>query len=178
MGKRLVRLDGKKKADGSEIFGADETPAGTLGVRVIRCPYDRARFNFGDFGEYVRTHSGVCLVLTAKDVPGVNCYGVMPKYADQPVFAETEARFRGEAVAAVVGEAEAIEALSLANFPVVWEELPALRTSTTRSRRVQRAFTPTGKGMCWSAVGWCAAMWIWRCAIPISGLRVNTKLGL
>ncbi|MGZ4836426.1 MAG: xanthine dehydrogenase family protein molybdopterin-binding subunit, partial [Terriglobales bacterium] len=59
---------------------------------------------------------------------GENCYGVIPRFADQPVFAEVEARFRGEAVAAVVGESEAIEALDLANFPVTWEQLPALTT--------------------------------------------------
>ena len=39
VGARLVRLDGKKKVEGLEIFGADETPAGALGVRVIRCPH-------------------------------------------------------------------------------------------------------------------------------------------
>ena len=55
-------------------------------------------------------------------------YGVIPRFADQPVFAEGEARFRGEAVAAVVGEAEAIEALDPPAFPVAWEELPALTT--------------------------------------------------
>jgi CO/xanthine dehydrogenase Mo-binding subunit len=67
-------------------------------------------------------------VLTAKDVPGVNCYGVIPPFADQPVFAVDETRFRGEAVAAVVGESAAIEALDLATFPVQWEELPPLTT--------------------------------------------------
>ena len=46
VGSRLVRLDGRRKVDGSEIFGADEIPAGTLGVRVIRCPYHRARVPF------------------------------------------------------------------------------------------------------------------------------------
>ena len=68
------------------------------------------------------------LVLTAKDVPGVDCYGVIPQFADQPVFAHAEARFRGEAIAAVVGETDALEALDLAEFPVRWEELPALKT--------------------------------------------------
>ena len=42
---------------------------------------------------------------------------MIPRFADQPVFAEVEARFRGEAVAAVVGEAEAVEALDPLNFP-------------------------------------------------------------
>ena len=128
VGARLVRLDGRKKVDGTEIFGADETPASTLGVRVIRCPHPRARFQFGNLDSYVATHPGVMLILTAKDVPGIDCYGVISRYADQPVFAHAEARFRGEGVAAVVGETDALEALDLAEFPVLWEELPPLKT--------------------------------------------------
>jgi len=127
VGCRLVRLDGKGKVEGSEIFGADETPTGALAVRAIRCPHDRARFQFDDLAAFVRENLGIEAVFTAKDVPGKNRYGVIPRFADQPVFAETEARFRGEAVAAVVGEAAAIEALDVAGFPVTWEELPALR---------------------------------------------------
>ena len=128
VGVRLVRLDGQKKVDGSEVFGADETPANALGVRVIRCPYHRARFQFGDVDRFVESHTGVKLALTAKDVPGIDCYGVIPKYADQPVFAHREARYRGEAVAAVVGDPDSLESLDLKEFPVCWEELPPLRT--------------------------------------------------
>ena len=128
VGQRMVRLDGNGKVNGTEIFGADEIPSGTLVVRAIRCPYHRARFRFGDLDAFLATHPGILRILTAKDIPGENCYGVIPKFADQPVFAEVEARFRGEAVAAVVGEAEAVEALNLVEFPVTWEELPALST--------------------------------------------------
>ncbi|MGC1453426.1 MAG: molybdopterin cofactor-binding domain-containing protein [Candidatus Sulfotelmatobacter sp.] len=128
VGARLVRLDGKKKVEGTEIFGADETPAGALGVRVVRCPHPRAGFQFGDLDLFIAAHPGVTLVLTAKDVPGIDCYGVIPRYADQPVFAHKEARFRGEAVAAIVGAADALEALDLAEFPVQWEALPPLKT--------------------------------------------------
>lgn len=128
VGARLVRLDGKKKVEGTEIFGADETPAGTLAVRVIRSPHARGRFQFGDLDQFVAAHPGVSLVLTAKDVPGIDCYGVIPRYADQPVFAHQEARFRGEAVAALAGDADALEMLDLAEFPVRWQELPPLRT--------------------------------------------------
>src|SRR5205807_7537464 len=34
VGARLVRLDGQKKVDGTEIFGADETPEAALAVRA------------------------------------------------------------------------------------------------------------------------------------------------
>jgi CO/xanthine dehydrogenase Mo-binding subunit/aerobic-type carbon monoxide dehydrogenase small subunit (CoxS/CutS family) len=127
VGERLIRLDGRRKVDGSEIFGADEVPAGALTVRTIRCPHHRARFHFGDLDAFTRNHPGIHSVLTAKDVPGKDCYGVIPRFADQRVFAHREARHRGEAVAAIVGESEAVEALDPATFPVVWEELPALK---------------------------------------------------
>src|SRR5246500_1420728 len=126
VGKRVVRLDGQLKVQGKEIFGADEFPSGALLLRAIRCPYDRARFVFGDLGAFVTAHPGIVRVFTARDVPGENCYGVTPDFADQPVFAESEARFRGEAVAAVVGDEEAIATLDPAQFPVTWEQLPAI----------------------------------------------------
>ena len=126
VGQRLVRLDGPRKADGTEIFGADEMPADALLLRVIRSPYHRARFTFGDLRCYLETHAGIHAVFTAKDIPGKNCFGVIPRFADQPVFAEGETRFRGEAVAAVVGEEQAVERLDLEQFPVSWDECRAL----------------------------------------------------
>jgi aldehyde oxidoreductase len=126
VGARLIRLDGQHKVDGTEVYGADETPAGALTVRVIRCPYHRARFQFGTLKEFVGSHPGIHAVFTAEDVPGENCYGVIPRFADQPVFAEGEARFRGEAIAMVVGEQTIVEALDLTGFPVKWQELQAI----------------------------------------------------
>ena len=126
VGKRVTRLDGKAKVTGTEIFGADQIPAGALALRVIRSPYHRARFVFGDLAAFIRNHPGLSAVLTAKDVPGKNCYGVIPRFADQPVFAEKETRFRGEAIAAVVGETAAVESFDALDFPVVWEERPPI----------------------------------------------------
>src|SRR6267154_5839365 len=130
VGQRLIRLDGRHKVDGTEIYGADQIPAGALGLRVIRCPYDRAMFQFGDFDSFLAANPCVVAVFTSKDVPGEDCYGVIPRFADQPVFAHEKhgARYRGEGVAAIVGESEAIENLDPATFPVSWQELPALRT--------------------------------------------------
>ena len=128
VGQRVARVDGARKINGTEIYGADEAPAGALTLRVIRSPYNHARFRFGDLAAFVASHPGIHAVFIAKDVPGTNCYGVIPNCADQPVFAVEAARFRGEAVAAIVGEADAVAAFDAANFPVEWEELPALTT--------------------------------------------------
>jgi aldehyde oxidoreductase len=131
VGKKLIRLDGQRKVDGNEKFGADETPVGTVALRAIRSPHHRARFHFGDLNAFVRNHPGIEAVFTIKDVPGKNCYGVIGPFADQPVFAETETRHRGEAIASVVGQTEAIDALDPADFPVTWEELPPIKDIDT-----------------------------------------------
>lgn len=126
VGAGVVRVDGLEKVAGSERFGDDVAPADALALRLLRCPHDHAAFHFGDLEAWRQGVEGVHLVLTAADVPGVNRFGVIHAFEDQPMFAEGVARFRGEAVAAVVGEAAAIEGLDLDDFPVEWETLPAL----------------------------------------------------
>ncbi|HUF44736.1 MAG TPA: molybdopterin cofactor-binding domain-containing protein [Aestuariivirgaceae bacterium] len=126
VGARIDRLDGLAKVMGTDVFGADRWPADSLVIKVIRSPHHRARFAFGDIEGFKRRHPGILDVMAAKDIPGRNCFGVIPPMADQPVFAEGEARFRGEAVAAVVGEPDAINGLGTQDFPVTWEPLAPL----------------------------------------------------
>ena len=128
VGQRLARLDGEKKISGAEIFGADEWPSDALTARAIRSPHHHARFSFGDLDAFRRAHPAIAGVFTADDVPGANCFGVIGPFADQPALAEGVARFRGEAVALVVGEDLAMRSFDPAAFPVTWETLPALTT--------------------------------------------------
>ena len=104
VGARIARLDGHPKVAGQEAYGADAIPPDALFVRAIRSPYHRARFSFGDLDAFLAASPGIIRVLTAADIPGRNIFGVIPPFADQPVFATGETRFRGEAVAAIVGE--------------------------------------------------------------------------
>lgn len=125
-GARIRRIDGVPKVTGTDVFGSDEVPADSLKLRVIRSPYPRARFSFGDLKKFVDCHPGIVRVFTASDIPGENRFGVIPQFCDQPVFAEEETRFRGEAVAAIVGQAEAIADFDDNDFPVTWTELKAV----------------------------------------------------
>ncbi len=127
-GEGIRRLDGAGKVAGTEVFGDDVAPQGTLEVVVIRSPFPRAGFQFGDLDAFAQA-PGIEAILTAADVPGRNVFGVIPDFADQPVFAETETRFRGEAVAAIVGTPEAIRAFDPAQFPVTWDERPSSQTA-------------------------------------------------
>jgi len=128
VGQRVVRLDGQRKVSGQDIYGADEWPEGSLVLHVIRSPYPHAEFSFGDLAQFVRETPGIHAVFTARDIPGKNCFGVHPHFADQPVFAENAARFLGEAIAAVVGDAPTMTDFDPVTFPVTWKELPALTT--------------------------------------------------
>jgi CO/xanthine dehydrogenase Mo-binding subunit/aerobic-type carbon monoxide dehydrogenase small subunit (CoxS/CutS family) len=133
VGAPLPRLDGAEKIDGREAYGDDVAPAGALEVRVIRSPHHRAAFTFGDL-ERFRRRAGLTAVLTASDVPGENRFGVIPPFADQPVFAAGETRFRGEAVAAVVGPREAVRVLDVADVPVTFTPLAEVLTPAEATR--------------------------------------------
>jgi CO/xanthine dehydrogenase Mo-binding subunit/aerobic-type carbon monoxide dehydrogenase small subunit (CoxS/CutS family) len=130
IGSRIARLDGQAKVDGSDVFGADAAPAEALSIRVIRSPYHHARFEFGDLKHFVDSMPGLHALFTAADIPGRNCFGVIPAFADQPVFADGLARYRGEAVAMLVGDEKALLQLDENEIPINWQELtPVLKTT-------------------------------------------------
>jgi CO/xanthine dehydrogenase Mo-binding subunit/aerobic-type carbon monoxide dehydrogenase small subunit (CoxS/CutS family) len=126
VGSRVRRLDGWPKVVGKELFGDDVAPADALVVHVIRCPHAAADFTIGDLEQFHAAHPDVAAVLTASDIPGLNRFGVIPGFIDQPVFAEGTARFRGEAVAAIVAPSEALTDVCVDKFPVEWQPLAAL----------------------------------------------------
>ena len=76
VGVAMRRLDGLAKVEGREAFGDDVAPEGALVVKVIRSPHPRAGFVFGDLETFVAGLTGVACVLTAKDVPGRNAFGL------------------------------------------------------------------------------------------------------
>jgi CO/xanthine dehydrogenase Mo-binding subunit/aerobic-type carbon monoxide dehydrogenase small subunit (CoxS/CutS family) len=126
VGARLARLDGARKLDGSEIFGADDWPEDALVLRCIRSPHAHARFTLGDVATWQRDHAGVVRVVTAGDVPGRNLFGTIGPFIDQPVFARDIVRFKGEAVAAVALEPDIAWQFDLGDFPVAWDPLPSV----------------------------------------------------
>jgi hypothetical protein len=87
-------------------------------------------------------------ILTAADVPGVNVHGVIPPFRDQPVFADRRVRFQGEAIAAVLGDASAIEAFDPADFPVAWRRRSTpgryFRVAEPGSGSLRRAYVNDG----------------------------------
>ena len=125
IGAAVERLDGRAKVDATEQFGADSWPEGALLVRAIRSPHYLADFTFGDVDGWAAKQPQIEAVVTADDIAGTNEFGVIPPFADQPALAEGTARFRGEAVALVVGDADWLAGADLSGFPVSWTEREA-----------------------------------------------------
>ncbi|MCP5088113.1 MAG: molybdopterin-dependent oxidoreductase [Rhodobacteraceae bacterium] len=135
IGAAVERLDGERKVLGLDVFGADLLPENALLVRAVRSPHHAAKFTFGNIDEWQSGHPGVAAVLTAVDIPGENCFGVIPGCEDQPALAEGHVRLRGEAVALIVGAADVVEALTFVDFPVEWEPQVAVLTSSESKER-------------------------------------------
>jgi len=126
VGARLPKVDGVQKLNGAERFGADQAPPDALWLRVVRSPHAHARFRLGAPDALQRRHPGLVRVLTWADVPGNNGFGIYPDIKDQPVLAKDYVRYRGEAVAALVGDRGTVERIADAEFPVAWEPLPPI----------------------------------------------------
>ena len=98
---------------------------------------------------------GLTRVLSAADVP-FNGFGIYPDIKDQPVLADGLARYRGEAIVALVGERDAIEAIEESDLPIEYQPLTPVTgleaamaaalapiSSTPNPRRSRQARTPT-----------------------------------
>ncbi len=137
VGNRIPRIDGLKKVLGTEIFGADYWPKDSLLIKIIRSPYHRAKFEFGDLNKWKKQNYGLEIILTSKDIPGENKFGVIPNFADQPALAISEAKFKGEAIAIIAGDYNSISQLDISSFPVYWKpSQESLTISSSKEKNI------------------------------------------
>ena len=132
VGESVVRIEGIDKVTGATKFADDLYAPEMLYAATLRSEYPHARVLSIDV-EAARQVSGVAAVLTAKDVPGRNRFGLIR--ADQPVLAEDRVRFVGDAVAVVYAETLAAAQEALEEIAVEYEELEVVSTP-------QRAMEP------------------------------------
>ncbi len=125
VGARLARVDGVAQVTGATVFGADEFPSEALTMRVVRSSHAHARFTLGDLAGLHAANPGLVRVFSAVDVPGDNRYGIYETGKDQQVLADGYVRYRGEAVVALVGDAETVARIVDSDLPIAWEVLPA-----------------------------------------------------
>jgi xanthine dehydrogenase large subunit len=115
-----------KHVTGEAIYTDDiAEPAGTLQIYLAMSERAHAAITSLDVTK-VRTAPGVAIVLTAKDVPGVN--DVSPFAGDDPLFADDLVQYWGQSLFAVAAETMA-QARAAARLAVVtYEDKPAILT--------------------------------------------------
>ncbi len=126
VGARVRRHDGIRRLTGEEIFSADAAPLDALWLRAVRSPHHSATFELGAFDGLYQKYPGLVRVMTAADVPGINGYGVYPDVKDQPVLADGEVRFRGEAVVALIGDYDTVFSIRDHEVPILYTPRDAL----------------------------------------------------
>ena len=109
VGKPILRYDGIGHVTARTTYVDDIQKPGMLSIKVLTSPVHKGIIRRLDVSAAAKM-PGVAGVITAKDVPGTNAYGLIP---DQPVFPAENIRYQGERLAAVaaVDEDTAMEAL-------------------------------------------------------------------
>jgi len=123
IGQSVVKWDADSKARGAFVYPSDLSLPGMLHVKVLRSDRPYALVKSIEIDNALSSPGVVC-VLTARDVPGYNRFGLVT--ADQPVLCSDIVRFCGDAVAIIAAETEAEARSALTKINVVYVDLPAL----------------------------------------------------
>lgn len=103
VGKRVKRIDGPEKVTGEQKYKTDLKFPNMVWGKVLRAKYPFAKIKSIDIAKALE-HPEVICVLTHKDIPGFNGFGIVTP--DQPVLCEDVVRCLGDAVALVAAETE------------------------------------------------------------------------
>jgi CO/xanthine dehydrogenase Mo-binding subunit len=125
VGKRVVRKDSVPKVMGEAIYAGDIKMPGMLYGKALRSSYPHARILSIDTSA-AEAIPGVRAVVTAKDLPGINRFGLA--ILDQEVLASEKVRMMGDSVAFVAAESAEICEEAVRAIKVDYEELPAVFT--------------------------------------------------
>jgi CO/xanthine dehydrogenase Mo-binding subunit len=126
VGARLPRYDGIAHVTARTQYVDDVRVPGTLWTKALRSPHDHAVITHLD-ATRAAALPGVHAVVTAADVPK-NVYGHLEALgvpADEPLLADGVVRYKGQPIAAVAAETEAIAAAAVEAIDVRFEERPA-----------------------------------------------------
>jgi len=131
VGKSVTRKDAVGKTTGETKFFSDMILPNMLWAKVVRSKHPHALIRKIDTSK-AESLPGVVTVLTYKDVPGLNGFGIV--IPDQPVLCYDKVRFLGDAIAVVAAESEEIaeEAIELVDvdydlLPIVSDPIEAMK---------------------------------------------------
>ncbi len=119
VGKRVPKYDNIGAVTGAIVYPSDVKVPGMLTVKVLRCPYHRAKINSVDYTE-AEAMDGVYGVVSLKDAP-FNEFGMVP---DNHVFADDITHYYGQTIAAVAAIDQETAMQALTKIKVDMEELP------------------------------------------------------
>jgi len=123
VGHSVPKIDALDKLLGRAVYSEDISFPDMLYGRVLRAGIPHAMIVEIDVRE-ARAMAGVACVLTAKDIPGVNRYGIA--FQDQVALAEDRVRYIGDPVALVAAETEDIAAEAVKAIRVKYRPLPVI----------------------------------------------------
>ena len=123
IGHSVPRIDALDKVLGRAVYSEDLSFPGMLFGRVLRAGVPHASIEEIDTRQ-ARAMKGVVCILTAKDVPGLNGYGIA--FQDQYALAEDKVRYIGDPVALVAAETEEIAKDAVRAIRVRYRELPVI----------------------------------------------------
>ncbi len=129
VGRSVVRKDDVAKVTGAHRYGADRKPEAeeTLHAVIVFSQHPYAELLTLDTS-LAAAMAGVVAVLTAKDVPGQNAYGIIIPH--QPVFVPVGGRARSisDVLALVVAESEPVARAAAKQVRVEYRELAGVFT--------------------------------------------------
>ena len=123
VGKSVVRKDTEAKALGKAIYASDIYKPGMLYAKPVLSTHAHALIKSINIDEAMKVE-GVVEILTAKDIPGINAFGLAR--LDQQVLAENIVRFIGEPIAIVISEDLETARIAVRKVHVDFEPLPAV----------------------------------------------------
>ena len=121
--KKKIRPDGRGKVTGKLKYLTDLAFPDMLYGKILRSAYPHARI-MSISTEKARQLPGVRAVITHKDVPALNGFGIVTP--DQPVLCVDKVRYVGDAVAAVAADSIEIAIQAAELIDVHYEPLPVL----------------------------------------------------
>jgi len=125
VGHSVPKVDALDKVLGRAVYSEDIFFPNMLFGRVLRAGVPHALIEEIDVSR-AKAMNGVASVLTARDIPGRNLYGIA--FQDQFALAEEKVRYIGDPVALVAAESENIARDACKAIRVRYRELPVVTT--------------------------------------------------
>lgn len=115
-----IRADLDDKLSGAPVFLTDARSNDMLVGAILRAPHPHAKLLSIDTRK-AETLPGVHALVTHKDVPGLNAFGIVIQ--DQPALCSDVVRYEGDPVAAVAADSKEIAQAALDLIEVAYEPL-------------------------------------------------------